>query len=84
MSSVVGVLRLTICAKVLRAECTTIPLPNDTPRMRIAEGKAMLEFTEIGCFGRRSTTVDGASEITDIPLGSFSAGLSRAGPAGDR
>ena len=52
MTSVVGVERLTICAKVLRAECTTVPLPNDAPRMRIAEDKAMLEFTEICYFER--------------------------------
>jgi hypothetical protein len=52
VSSVVGVERLTICAKVLvlGAERATVPLSDDKPRVRVADGLGMLEFTQISCF----------------------------------
>ena len=52
MSTVVGIERLTIYAKVLGAECTAVPLSNDPSpgHVSIAERKAMFEVTEISCF----------------------------------
>lgn len=43
VSSVVGVERLTICAKVLvlGAECAPVPLSDDKHRVRVADGLGM-------------------------------------------
>ena len=47
---IVGVDRLTIGAKVVRAVRTAVPLPNDLAHVPIAKRERMCKVTEIGCF----------------------------------